>query len=53
MNCEGICCLVVEELGLLILVYCFVDILEFFCVVCDDIGYLNFVKLVMFFFGKG
>lgn len=30
MNCEGICCLVVEELGLKILFYCFVDNFDVF-----------------------
>lgn len=53
MDCEGICCLVVEILGLLILLYCFVDIEVEYCVVVVVIGLLCVVKLVMLFFGKG
>lgn len=53
MNCEGICCLAVEELQLFIFIYCFVDSESFFCEVVVDIGYFCIVKLVMSFFGKG
>lgn len=53
MNCEGICCFVVEELGLLILMYCFVDSEVSFYDVVVVVGFFCIVKLVMSFFGKG
>lgn len=53
MNCEGICWFVVEEFGLLMLLYVFVDLFEVFSVVVVKIGMLCVVKFVMLLLGKG